>query len=71
MKSVKKKKKKVISVKQCVVEGSVGYGLTDGKNWFFYAYRTKNRAQGMIQHFDTPESIEVNISQPSAFKMID
>ncbi len=60
-----------IRVKQCVVDGKKVFGLTNGKKWFFYAYTTKERAEGMIQHFTAPKVIEVNISQPQAYKIVE
>ena len=51
-----------IRVKGCKVKGLSAYGITDGKKWFFYAYKTKERAEKMLPIFTTEEVIRVNIA---------
>lgn len=60
---------KVIRVKEYTLDGKKTWGITDGKKWFFYAYSTKERAEVMLEHFNSPSVIEVNISQPQPFKL--
>jgi hypothetical protein len=63
---------KTIKTKECTVNGKKCYGITDGRGkWFFYAYKTKEQADGMLKHFDTKMRVEVNISQPQPFKLVE
>ncbi len=67
----KPKTSTTLSVKECTVDNLKAFGITNGKTWFFYAYKTRQRAQAMIPHFDTPGRVTVNISQPQAFKLVE
>lgn len=47
-----------------------GYGITDGKKWFAYAYPTQEKADGMLKHFSDADIIRVNIAHPSPISLI-
>lgn len=45
-----------------VKKTTLGYGITDGKLWFAYAYTKEETATAMLSSFTTPERIRTNIS---------
>ena len=57
-----------VYVKKC----RLGWGLTDGEKWFFYAYPTQEAAEGIKASFDAGDSIthEVNISYPEPLQLV-
>lgn len=56
----------MLKVKPCeVIEKGTkfrGFGITDGKKWFIYAYTTKEKAEALLPSFDFPGRVGVNIA---------
>jgi hypothetical protein len=49
---------KTLKVKRC----DLGFGITDGKKWFAYAYPTQEQAEKILPCFITENEININIS---------
>lgn len=50
------------------------YGITDGKKWFFYCYRTRVAADAVIRacnSFDEPQVFMTNISYERPYCISD
>ncbi len=54
-----------------VHRGAPCWGITDGKKWFFFGYRTEDRAKAMLRNFSTPLHVSVNISQSQPMSLVD
>jgi len=49
------------------------YGITDGKKWFFYCYRTAERAQAVLDkvNFNDPETRRINIAHEKPLTLVE
>jgi len=54
-----------------VHRGPPCWGITDGKRWFFYGYRTEAKATAMLPSFSTPLHVSVNITQAGPMSLVD
>lgn len=54
-------------VKQC----RLGFGITNGKKWFFYAYPTIAVAEGIMRKFTTQQHIDVNVSHAEPLELVN
>ena len=58
---------KTITVQRC----KLGYGLTDGKKWFFYAYHSQEAAQSVLNKVEWDDTaIRVNICYREPLKTV-
>jgi hypothetical protein len=68
------RKSEMLKIKECKVGGQVGFGVTDGKKWFSFAYTEKYRAESVLVKIlannPTQESIKVNIDRPEPIQLV-
>lgn len=60
-----------LKIRTCNVQGRSAFGITNGKMWFAYAYRTSEQAEKIVANLDTPGKIRVNISRPAPLTFVD
>lgn len=53
-----------------VHRGPPCWGITDGKKWFFYGYRTEAQATGMLASFTSPQHVSVNIAHDGPMSLV-
>jgi hypothetical protein len=68
------RKSEMLKIKQCKVGGQVGFGITDGKKWFAYAYVERSRAESVLIKIlatnPTPQSIKVNVTYSEPLQLL-
>ena len=53
-----------MKVKQITVDNKVAYGITDGKKWFFYAYKNKSKAEEILNDSSIKNQLVFNVAYP-------
>ena len=53
-----------------VKKHSLGYGITDGEKWFYYAYENREKALEVMVRILLRGFIRVNISYPEPMELI-